>query len=214
MAAYVSNVVIPMEPPWPEGSVEQRLGVNRQRGVAFFTPNSLERLAPDLLRFVPEFDGRLPPQERARARTQREAEDRAAEVKAKQEAIAVLRDTKAIPAGFAVVQHPERTTGCSLGVGFGDGFLMIRASALETASTFGFRVAPYPDSLPPEAAPPDLGNRLPPVPLAVVKHADPNATTGIAVGVALGEGYRLVKVSDLKYLVSLGWEPSAWPPAQ
>jgi hypothetical protein len=126
-----------------------------------------------------------------------------------QEAIDKALASGAVPDGFAVVDHRDQNTAVSAGASFGDGFLLIRSTDLEAVASVGFRLAPWPAHVAdPEQKP--IGNSLPAVPLAVVKHPDPSVTT--ERGHALGGGFRLIAIAtDLKYLNSLGWQPAVWP---
>jgi hypothetical protein len=189
------------------------LGVNPQTGTA---PIDRAKISGQLARYADEFNSALSPTARGEAKARRIAEDRALDLAEKNAAVEKLLLEKVVPEGFSVIQHrqPEgRHEALSTGVNFGTGFVLVRTADVVVAESFGYRVAPYPDSLPPDEEAKIPPGSLPPVPLAVVRHKDPTVRTDR--GVALGSGgCRLVRVEkDLKYLVSQGWQPTPYPPA-
>jgi hypothetical protein len=206
MVSYSAGGSIEMETPWPAGSVESRLGVNRQTGTAAIAP--WRDIPADLLPYVDEYNASLNLSQRQEARKKRSAAERAAGQAALQDAIEQALASGTVPDGFAVVDHRDRNTAISVGASFGAGFLMIRSTDLEAVASVGFRVAPWPAHVAdPEQKP--IGNSLPAVPLAIVRHPDQSVMTDR--GHDLGRGYRLIVITDLKYLNSLGWQPAVWP---
>jgi hypothetical protein len=204
MAIYSNTETIGPGPKAPKGSIMDRLGIDPAIGFGIFDRS---RLPADLVRFADEYDATLGNAGREAARARRLAADQNIEQNELREAIKYLENTKTLAPGFAVVQPPDHSSGLSIGVEFGDGFLMIRTPDLELVTkTFGYRLADWPNPISFEAEPQLPPNALPPVPLAIVRGGAPTE-----LGHDLGGGFRLVRVSDLKFLNSLGWEPSAWP---
>jgi hypothetical protein len=208
MAIY-STVETISGPKAPPGSVMARLGIDPAIGFAVIDRS---RVPADLVRFVDEYDAALGTVGRETARARRLAAERDIEQNELREAIKYLEATKAVPAGFAVVQHPDSSFSMSIGVGFGGGFVMVRTGDLELVTkSFGYRLADWPNPIVLQAEPHPLPNALPAVPLVILKHPDGVETT---LGHSLGGGYRIVTHLDYKQrLFALGWRPSAWAPS-
>lgn len=135
--------MIDVEPTWPAGSPEARLGVNPRTGMAVIAIDRAS-IPPDLLAYVDEFDARLSLEQRAMARQRRVDAEKAAEVAACQTAAETLQTTKEVPAGWLVVRHADTAAGCSLGHDLDGGFRLIRGSDVETIAAFGWRPAAWP----------------------------------------------------------------------
>jgi hypothetical protein len=207
MVVYAVQQTLGPGPHHRPGSIEARLGVNPATGVGVFNKDFVPA---ELHKYLPEFDARVTRGEREAARARRVADERAAEIDAKEQAIATLKSTGHPPDGF-VVAHSATGASTTIGVSFDDGFVMLRAVDFETAASFGFRRANWPDAPQSDVQATLAPGTLPAEALCIVK---PPAGATTELGVPLGDGgHRLVRLKDWPLLCKAGWQPSPWPPA-
>jgi hypothetical protein len=206
------NVTGMAENSFPPGSIQEKLNLDPNTGRTRFGVGSAQYA--EIAHLLPEFDRSLPPEERDAARRSRLAR----EIAATKAAIDTALATGIVEAPYVVVEREDLSTGISIGVAFPNdsGFLMIREEELETVASMGYHASPFPKHRPIPAPIKLKVGTLPPAPLAVVRH---NLSTAewpsSVVSHDMGHGgCRLILVSDLKFVASLGWQPTAWPPAR